>query len=148
MKTAESIMTRNPCCCTPETRLTEVAEMMIEHDCGEIPVVDDLTNLRICGVLTDRDIVCRTLGEGKNPMDVMVEDIMTFPPVSVTPEASLEKCYQLMEENKIRRIPVVDDFDRICGIISLSDIVQKDRSHLDAILREVSTPGETSAPMS
>lgn len=142
MRTAESIMTKNPCCCTPETKLPEIARMMIIHDCGEIPVVDDLRNMRIMGVITDRDMVCRTIANRINPLDVRVSDVMTFPPVTVSPFASVEKCCELMEMNRIRRIPVVDDFDRICGIISQADIVTKDQAHSIEVLREVSIPNK------
>ena len=138
MKTAESIMTKAPCCCTPETKLPDIARMMIKFDCGEIPVVDDLKNLRIMGVITDRDIVCRTIARDLNPLDVKATDVMTFPPVTVTPDSSLEKCCEVMEMNRIRRIPVVDDFDRICGIISQADIVLKEQIHSIDVLREVS----------
>ena len=140
---AENIMTNNPCCCVPDTKLQEVAKMMVEHDCGEIPVVDDLNNRRIMGVITDRDIVCRTLAKNISPIDVVAADVMTYPPVTVSPYASLDECCELLEKNRIRRIPVVDDFDRICGIISQADIVRKDQDHVLEVLREVSSQSET-----
>ena len=142
MRTAESIMTKNPCCCTPETKLQEIARLMIKYDCGEIPVVDTQKDLRIMGVITDRDIVCRTIAKGLNPLDVSVADIMTFPPVTVTLYDSVEKCCVVMEMNRIRRVPVIDEFDRICGIISQADIVRRDEGHTIEVLREVSAPRE------
>ncbi len=142
MRTAETIMTKNPCCCTPETNLQEIARLMIKYDCGEIPVVDDQKNLRIMGVITDRDIVCRTVAKGINPLEMFATDIMTFPPITVTPYDSVEKCCEVMEMNRIRRVPVVDEFDRICGIISQADIVRKDEAHTIEVLREVSVPNE------
>lgn len=135
-------MTRNPFCCTPETKLQDVAALMVKYDCGEIPVVDDLKNLRIMGVITDRDIVCRTLGKNMSPMNVPAADIMTFPPVTVTPDTSLEKCCAVMVENRIRRVPVVDDYDRICGVISQADIAVRDTAHLQDVVRAVSEPGK------
>lgn len=70
-------MTPNPACCTPNTTLDQVAKMMIQHDCGEIPVVD--VNDRPIGVVTDRDIVCRVVAEGKNPMAHTVDQCMSHP---------------------------------------------------------------------
>lgn len=64
----KEVMTANPTCCTSSTTLPEVAQMMIDYDCGEIPVVEDgKTNLPI-GVITDRDIVRRTVAKGLNPL--------------------------------------------------------------------------------
>lgn len=140
MRKAENIMTKNPYCCTPDTKLSEVAKLMVIHDCGEIPVVDDMQNLRIMGVITDRDIVCRTIAKGINPLDINASDVMTFPPVTASPDTSVEKCCELMEINRIRRLPVVDDFDRLCGIISQADIASKDQEHTAEVLREVSIP--------
>jgi CBS domain-containing protein len=140
MKTVESLMTKNPVCCTAVTKLPVVAKMMVDHDCGEIPVVDDMKNLRIMGVITDRDIVCRTVAKNLNPLDILVSDVMTFPLVTVAPGSSLEKCCEIMEEHQIRRLPVVDDFDRICGIISLADIARSNFSQMSEVLREVSHP--------
>ena len=64
-KLARDVMTADPACCTAESTLDLVARMMMENDCGEIPIVDHLD--RPVGVLTDRDIVCRVVAEGKNP---------------------------------------------------------------------------------
>src|SRR5262245_31005264 len=63
---ARDIMTKDPACCTPKTSLDEVARMMVKNNCGEIPVID--ANDRVVGVITDRDIVCRVVAEGRNPI--------------------------------------------------------------------------------
>ena len=55
----KDVMTTDPACCISETALQEVAQMMIDHDCGEIPVVENKETKRPIGVITDRDIVCR-----------------------------------------------------------------------------------------
>jgi len=63
----QEIMTSEPACCRPETNLREVARMMAEHDCGEIPVV---SGGKPVGVITDRDIVARAVAEGRNPLEL------------------------------------------------------------------------------
>jgi CBS domain-containing protein len=135
----KEIMTSNPACCVPETSLKDVAAMMIDCDCGEIPVVEDPRTLKPVGVVTDRDIVCRTLGKGLNPMDMTAGDVMTTPAVTVTSDADFEECCSLMEEKQIRRIPVVDADGAICGIVALADIA-KFSSKLEAgeVVQEVS----------
>ena len=119
MKVKE-IMTTNPTCCTADTTLKEVAKMMLDHDCGEIPVVDNKN--RPIGVITDRDIVCRVLAKGENPLQKRTGDCMSKPCVTVTPETSMEDCCGLLQEKQIRRVPVVDDRGSCCGIVSQADI--------------------------
>ncbi len=67
-------MTPNPTCCRPDTPLQEVARLMVEHDCGEIPIIDE--SGKPLGVVTERDICCHTLAQGKNPLDMTAGDIM------------------------------------------------------------------------
>jgi CBS domain-containing protein len=121
MKVKE-IMSKEPACCTRETSLQDVAILMVENDCGEIPVVDTLQSKRPVGVVTDRDITCRTVALGKNPLDLRARDCMSSPAVTVTPETSLDECCRLMEENQLRRVPVVDGSGGCCGIVSQADI--------------------------
>jgi CBS domain-containing protein len=140
MKVKE-VMTADPRCCTSETPLQEVAQMMVDHDCGEIPVVEnEETNLPI-GVITDRDIVCRTVARGLSPIDLTVADCMSTPCVTVTPDMSVEECSRIMEENKIRRVPVVDAGGACCGIVALADIaLHARRSVATEVVKEVSEP--------
>lgn len=82
----KDVMTANPACCTAETNLREVAQLMVEHDCGEIPVVANKDTKKPVGVVTDRDIVCRTVAKGTNPLDLTAADCMSQPCVTVTPD--------------------------------------------------------------
>src|SRR5436189_5961615 len=120
----KDIMTLNPACCTPQSNLEEAARLMVDFDCGEIPVVDDFTSSLPIGVITDRDIVCRTVGKGLNPLDMTVGDCMTTPLISVTPDSSLDDCYRVLEQNQIRRVPVFDAGGRCVGIVALADIAR------------------------
>ena len=65
-KLARDVMTAVPACCTLNMTLDQVAKMMIQNDCGGIPVVD--ASDQLIGFITDRDIVCRVVAESKNPM--------------------------------------------------------------------------------
>ena len=80
----KDIMSTTVACCGPETSLPEVARMMVDNDCGEIPVVN--ASGAPIGVVTDRDITCRTIAEGRNPLVMVAGDCMTSPCVTVTPE--------------------------------------------------------------
>lgn len=139
--TVDQIMTTSVACCRPETSLNQVARMMVEHDCGEIPVTDE--NNRLVGVITDRDICCRAVAHDCNPCEMMANDIMSTPVVSATPEMSAEECANLMERNMIRRIPVVDENGCCCGIVSQADFANKTDGLVDELVREVSQPGHS-----
>jgi len=119
-KYAREVMTPNPACCTPTTTLDQIAKMMIQNDCGEIPVVDPKDC--IIGVVTDRDIVCRVVAEGKNPMAYTAETCMSQPVVTVNEDASLDEVVATMEKHQIRRVPVVDARGVCTGIISQADV--------------------------
>ena len=135
----KDIMTLNPACCMPGTMLEEVARKMIENDCGEIPVVEDLATFLPVGVITDRDIVCRTVGKGLNPLTMTAGECMTKPPVTIMPDDSLEKCLQIMEENQIRRVPVVNASGACVGIVALADVAKNVAKKDSAeVLKEVS----------
>jgi len=118
----KEIMTESPACCTPDTSLQEVAKMMVDNDCGCIPVVDDEGSKMPIGMITDRDITCRVVANGQNPLDLTAQDAMTTTVVSVTRDTSLEDCCNLMEESQIRRVVVVDETGACCGIIAQADI--------------------------
>lgn len=135
----QEIMTTNPTCCTPEQKTNEAAKMMVECDCGELPVVDQ--QRKPVGVVTDRDIVVRVVARDKDPRECPVRDAMTGPAVTVTVETSLEDCRRLMEEKQIRRIPVVDKNGAVVGIVALADIVRHANEDAAAeLVRDVSAP--------
>jgi len=135
----KTTMTRDPACCTPDMPLPAVARMMLEHDCGEIPVVDDRESRRPIGVVTDRDITVRVVAQGLDALSHKARDCMTAPCITVGSEASLIECCELMEREKIRRVPVVDSLGRLCGIVALADVAVHagKRATLD-VVREVS----------
>ena len=125
MRKVRSIMTMNPACCTADTKLVDVAKLMIEHDCGEIPVVNNHEEKKLVGVLTDRDICCRAVAQGLNPAAMNAKDCMTSPAYTVNMELPVESCMEIMEKKQIRRIPVTDDNGCCCGMVSLADIARQ-----------------------
>ncbi|MBV9265255.1 MAG: CBS domain-containing protein [Acidobacteriaceae bacterium] len=137
-----NLMTSNPACCTPDTPLKDVAAMMLRCDCGEIPVVDNRNSMRPIGVITDRDITIRVVAEGRNPFDMKTSDCMSQPCITVSQDASIMDCIRLLEEHQIRRIPVVDEQGRCCGIVSQADIARRIDHHAAEVLKEVSMPAE------
>lgn len=138
MKVRE-IMTENPACCSPESSLQNAAKLMADRDCGEIPVVDD--QKRPVGVITDRDICCRAVAIGLDPEQTKVNEIMSSPVVTVGPDDDINQCCQLMDDNQIRRVPVIDDSGACCGIVAQADIARKlDEPEVGHIVHDISQP--------
>jgi CBS domain-containing protein len=134
-----SVMTPNPAHCTAQTPLRDVARMMLENDCGQIPVVDE-SQLPI-GVVTDRDIAIRVVAEGRNSNEATAADAMSAPARTVSTDTSLSDCVCLMEAEQIRRVPVVDASGRLTGIVSIADLALAGKREATAeVVKEVSEP--------
>jgi CBS domain-containing protein len=139
MKLVSDIMTINPACCTPDMGLVDAASLMLKNDCGEIPVVYSTRDKKVLGVVTDRDICIRAIALGLNPLSMHVEQIMTHPPVVVKKSLSIDDCCKVMEDYQIRRVPVVDENECCCGIISLADIAKYQSEELAAeVMKKIS----------
>ena len=141
MNQIEQIMTKNPICCTPETKLEQVASLMVQHDCGEIPIVESQNGKKLVGVITDRDIVIRSIARGINPLELNAEDCMTKDPVSVKRDTDVDEVCHMMEDHQIRRVPVVDDSNCVCGMVSQADIATSvGAKEVGSVVRNVSQP--------
>lgn len=141
----KEIMTPDPFCCTADTSLEEVAKAMVEHDCGEIPIVRASKDRTLVGVVTDRDIVTRLVAQGLNPVDESAESCMSTPVVSVQESTSVEECARIMEESQIRRVPVVNGGGMCCGIVSQADIAKNASRKITAdLVKDVSQPARES----
>ena len=118
---------------------------MVDNDCGEIPVVEDMQSRKLAGVITDRDIATRIVAAGRNSAEASAMDCMSTPAVSVLCDTSLQECCELMESHQIRRVPVVDDQGAVVGIVSLADVVRSaNTSTTVAVVKEVSSGVERS----
>lgn len=95
---------------------------MVQNDCGEIPIID--TDDHVIGVVTDRDIVCRVVAEGQNPMGYTADTCMSQPVVTVDEDAPLDEVVATMEKHQIRRVPVVANGGCCAGIISQADVAR------------------------
>ncbi len=118
----KDVMTKAPACCTPDTKLDAVARMMLEHDCGEIPVYD---GTKLVGVITDRDIACRAFTAGTNPLNLRAREVMTKRVYTVTAEEKVNDALELMEKKQVRRLPVVNGAGKVIGIVSQADLAAK-----------------------
>jgi CBS domain-containing protein len=122
------IMSENPTACLPGDIVVEAARAMKTNDVGPIPVVEDNAGRRLVGILTDRDIALRVVGEGRDPNTTTVDEVMTRDVVTVGPDDDIERALHAMEEHQVRRIPVVDASQRLVGIIAQADVASRMRS--------------------
>lgn len=133
-------MTKNVAYVSPNTSITETAQLMQRHNIGSVPVVDD-NNL--VGIVTDRDIVVRNIAHGNDPRSTPVSDIMTTNVITVTPDADMEEVTAKMAINQIRRVPVVEN-NRLVGILAIGDMATDRRFNMEAseALSEISRPSK------
>lgn len=137
----QEIMSTEVACCTADTGLQRVAQMMIEHDCGAIPVCEGAGSKKLIGIITDRDIVCRSIAQGKNPLELKVQDCMSKPVACASPNMDVKQCCEMMEKNMVRRMPVVDSEGNCCGIVAQADIARHSSARQTAeVIRDVSEP--------
>ncbi len=138
-------MTGRPRCVTPDTSLRQVAEVMEAEDIGAVPVVD---GEQLSGMVTDRDIVIRAVAKGKNPDGMPVREIFSRDVVSIGPEDDLSDALQLMATHQVRRLPVVDDDNRLVGIVSQADVALEAREKsVGEMVEEISRPPEGARPI-
>lgn len=119
----------------------KAAELMKEHNIGSVPVCQDG---KVIGIITDRDIALRTVGDGKDAKTVTVRDIMSSNPVLGTPDMSIDEASRIMSDRQIRRLPVVDN-NNLVGILALGDIAVQPRLNENAE-RALSSISESNTP--
>ena len=141
MATVTTVMTANPSSCKHDTPLQQVAQMMVDSDCGMIPVVD--AEGRPVGAVTDRDIAVRIVASGKDASKASAGDAMTSPIQTVVSEASLHDATCVMEAHKIRRLIVVDGDGKLAGIAAIADLSLAGKDDATAqVVKQVSKPGQ------
>jgi CBS domain-containing protein len=146
IRSVQQVMTQNPTCCCPGDSIPRVAQIMVQEDCGAVPVVDSEQGRRLIGIITDRDIVCRIVAKNMNPAECTVELAMSNDMISVRPDASIDECVRLMAAEQVRRMPVTDGNGQVIGIVSQADLARAAdgapdlEDELAEVLEEVSEP--------
>jgi CBS domain-containing protein len=139
--TANEIMSKNVACCTSDTTLRDCAKMMAEHDCGCIPIVENMEDKRVIGVITDRDLACRAIAQGKDPNVETVAPYMSTDVITCNSSMSVQECESRMEARQVRRVPIVNESGSIVGIVSQADIaLSRGDAEIADVVRKVSKP--------
>ena len=104
---------------TPDASVVEIARKMREEDIGSVPIGE---NDRLVGMVTDRDITCRGVADGKDISSMTAREVMSQEVVYCRSNDEVEDAARIMETRQIRRLPVIDENKRMVGILSLGDI--------------------------
>lgn len=123
MKVAD-VMTKNVACVRMNEACSTAAQIMWDHDCGAVPVLDE-TGERVVGMITDRDICMACWSHSRGPQEIFVSEAMSRDVSSCSPEDTLAKAEELMRTRQVRRVPVLEAGDRLVGLVSLADIARK-----------------------
>lgn len=132
-----AIMTKNVRTAGPETTLKEIAVMMRDGDMGAVPIVADG---RLVGIVTDRDIVVRSVSDGRSA-DSPVSDAMTTELFTVSPDDFAFEAVRLMGDKQVRRIPVISGDGSLAGIVAMADVAleMEDERQIAETLEEISS---------
>ena len=115
-------MCKEVACVKPDSKVTDVAKLMLNKHVGCIPVCD---NNKVVGLVTDRDLILRTLACDKDIKQTPVSEVMTTKVFNVSPDAEVSEAQKIMCDCQIRRVPVVEN-DLLVGIITVGDLANNE----------------------
>jgi CBS domain-containing protein len=132
----KQVMMRTAASCSPQTNLGAAVETLWNRNCGILPVVD--ANLKVIGVVTDRDI-CIALGtRSRLPGELIVGEVMSGKLFACAPEDDIRKALATMAQAKVRRLPVVTAEGKLDGILSMDDVVMHSQAAFGKVASELS----------
>ncbi|MCA1600465.1 MAG: CBS domain-containing protein [Acidobacteria bacterium] len=125
MKKCNEVMTKDPVYCLPNDAVARAAQLMKKENIGPIPVIENERTKKLVGIVTDRDLALKVVADGRDPKVTKVEEVMTREVVTCRPEDDLQKALDAMSEHQLRRIPVVEDGNKLIGIIAQADVATR-----------------------
>jgi len=132
------IMSPNVECVSPGMSLADAAKLMKTRDIGCL-LIEGAEGGKLIGIVTDRDITCRAIAEGANPVTTTIGEIMTKNAVYCFDDQDVEDVAQLMEAKKVHRLPVMDHYEHMIGLVSLTDLARHTSQELSGqVLKAVS----------
>lgn len=125
MKKCSDVMTENLVYSSPDDTVSHVAQLMKKEDIGPVLIVDNEDSKRLVGIVTDRDLALKVVAEGRDPQTTKVEEVMTRKLITCRPDDDVESAMKAMAQYQLRRIPVVENGNRLVGIISQADVATR-----------------------
>lgn len=140
MKKAREVMTKDLIYASPQDTIVEVAQLMKNEDIGPVLIVDNDDSKTLVGIVTDRDLVLKVIAEGHDPKTTRVEEVMSKELVTCRADDDVDVAMQAMAQFQLRRIPIVDNDDRLVGIISQADVATRvgEPEKTAEVVREIS----------
>lgn len=122
----------------PDETVAVAARTLTHYNIGSLPVCGN--DGRVCGLITDRDLVTRCLASGRSPATTAVRDVMTSKIIYAAPDMETTVAAGLMGREQIRRLPILEN-GKLCGMVSLGDLAVRKESGMDAAdaLSEISS---------
>ncbi len=105
---------------SPETNILEACRLLKENNVGCL-IAENEGKLR--GIVTDRDIALKVIGKQRDPQKTKVEDIMSRDPIRISVDKDLRQLTALMHAFHVRRVPIVNGYDKTLGIVTLDDLI-------------------------
>jgi len=125
MKKCNDVMTKNPVCCLPNDSVSKVADLMKSKNIGSLPVIENEQTKKLVGIVTDRDLTLKIVAKSLDAKSTKVEAVMTREVVTCLADDDLQKALNAMAEHQLRRIPVVDNSNKVVGIIAQADVATR-----------------------
>jgi len=126
MKKCSDIMTKDLVFSHPTDTVDDVAKLMKKEDIGPVLIVEKGDQgKRLVGIVTDRDLAIKVVGEGRDPKKTKVKDVMTTKVVTCRADDDVQNAMNAMAQYQLRRIPVVDEYGMLVGIISQADVATR-----------------------
>ncbi len=129
------IMKRNVLVLTEDATVKDVLDLMVENHAGSVVIVDKETGKKVIGIVTEYDVLSKIVNERRS-LETPVKEIMTRNVITTTPDTPIEKAAEIMTENRIKKLPVVEN-DELVGIITVTDIVASGVKLEDAIIEKL-----------
>jgi CBS domain-containing protein len=119
---AKHISTHKEIYCTPDTPLAKVFQIMMEQKCKCFPIVESMTHKNIIGVVTEHDICLKTITDGLNPQRISAGRVMNCHISTVSGDATLEECAELLKLTDSERLFVVGENGAFMGVLTESEL--------------------------
>ena len=132
----ERIMTHKVSACNQNDSLNTAAQIMWENDCGCVPVISADGSGVVVGMLTDRDICMAAYTQGVTLSGTSVASAMAREVQTCEPGETIAAVLKKMKANRVRRLPVIDEDERLIGIISLNDVAREGEREREAKLKK------------
>jgi CBS domain-containing protein len=137
----KDVMSHTVRTCFMSDNLAAAVQLMWEHDCGCVPVLND--HAQVVGMITDRDVCMTVFFQGVSMSEIKVSTVMSRQLFVCTADDDLSAAEQIMSEKKVRRLPVLDRQARLVGLLSLSDIASRaDQERADGAVTRTVTDAE------